>query len=167
VNSIRKERSEKEKSCTQDKEDRKARFLARLKQKINSIKNEQLVIKTRFSEAKNLCMGPVQADVDGKRLQFNTLEMFIAEIETLSCLARKKQAEVLAELKNQLGVSTEVAAKRLDIGIKFAERLFTFHNLMRKYPNLALTGYSMETLLAFKKTIEKEADQDDNFCSKL
>uniref|UniRef100_A0A1I8JFA9 Uncharacterized protein n=1 Tax=Macrostomum lignano TaxID=282301 RepID=A0A1I8JFA9_9PLAT len=164
--SLKKEKSDEAKRSSNDKERREARFIARLKESLKKIKNEQIDIKTRFYNAKALCLADVQTDVDGMLTQFASLESFIGDLEVLTCLARKKQAEILASIKTQ-GLSTEGAAKRLDIDPKFAERLYTFHGFIRKYPNLVFSGYSFESLLTYKRAIEKEAEQDDNFCCKL
>uniref|UniRef100_A0A1I8H9A9 Sigma70_r4 domain-containing protein n=1 Tax=Macrostomum lignano TaxID=282301 RepID=A0A1I8H9A9_9PLAT len=160
--SATKERTEDAKRSENNKERREARFMARLKESLNNIRNEKFTVRTRFFDAKKLCMADVQGDEESMRRQFNDLQVFVKDLEVLGCLARRKQAEVLATLKKKLGVTTETVAKRLDIGIKFAERLCNFNSLISKFPNLVFSGYSFESLLTFKTVIEREAAQDEN-----
>uniref|UniRef100_A0A1I8IZ36 Endonuclease-reverse transcriptase n=1 Tax=Macrostomum lignano TaxID=282301 RepID=A0A1I8IZ36_9PLAT len=157
--SLKKEKSDESKRSSNYKERREARFIARLKESLKKLKMSRLTLR------RALCLADVQTDVDGTLTQFASLESFIGDLEVLTCRARKKQAEILASIKTQ-GLSTG-AAERLDIDPKFAERLYTFHGFITKYPNLVFSGYSFESLLTYKRAIEKEAEQDDNFCCKL
>lgn len=99
--------------------------------------------------------------------RFSRLEGFVEQLGVLSCLARSKQAEAVATLKERFGLSTEGAAKHLKIEPEFARRLVTFHQLMAKFKMLAFTGYSFETLVKYKKWIEQKADENEDFHCKL
>uniref|UniRef100_A0A1I8HVZ7 HTH psq-type domain-containing protein n=1 Tax=Macrostomum lignano TaxID=282301 RepID=A0A1I8HVZ7_9PLAT len=162
-----KERSEEAKRVDVENERRDVRFIAKLKETMNNIRKEEIVIQTRFNNARELCTADVPDDEESMRTQYINLDFFIADVEVLGCLAKKKQAEVFAKYKNKFGLTTEETARRLDTPVKFGQRLFTFHGLLTKFPNILFSGYSMETLLTFKKTIEKEEFNDENFRCKL
>uniref|UniRef100_A0A1I8FQV7 Pinin_SDK_N domain-containing protein n=1 Tax=Macrostomum lignano TaxID=282301 RepID=A0A1I8FQV7_9PLAT len=72
--SEKKEKTANGRNLDIEKERREVRFIARLKEKMNSIhdRNEEIVIKTRFGNARNMCFGPVQADETSMRKQFTT-----------------------------------------------------------------------------------------------
>uniref|UniRef100_A0A1I8GFN6 Transcriptional regulator n=1 Tax=Macrostomum lignano TaxID=282301 RepID=A0A1I8GFN6_9PLAT len=67
--------------------------MARLKESLNNIRNEEIVVRTRFFDAKKLSMAYVQGDEKRMRRQFNELKVFVKDLEVLGCLARRKQAK--------------------------------------------------------------------------
>uniref|UniRef100_A0A1I8FXA3 DUF4200 domain-containing protein n=1 Tax=Macrostomum lignano TaxID=282301 RepID=A0A1I8FXA3_9PLAT len=156
------EKKEKKKEAT-DKSQRESRFIGRLIEKMRQVENERYTIKTRFDNAKEVCtteVGAIEAQLIN---QFNHLESFISNLDVLGCFARKKQAEVVVTMREKLGLRIDAISQKLAIDVKFTQRLFTFSALISAYPALVISGYSFETLLTFKKPIEKLATEDENF----